>query len=287
MSQNTNEKLINEIREKVRNIRNYKPKVGIFGVTGVGKSSLCNALFGKDIAQISDVAACTRKPQEIFIGDEESGINIVDVPGVGETPDRDEEYFQLYKSLTAELDLVIWAIKSDDRAYSIALKAYNEILRPVKEICPTVFVITQVDKIEPLFDWDKDTNQPGENKAANINKKVMEVSAAFDISVKNIGFVSASQKYNLVEFMDKVVEALPNEKKFAFTREANEEYVSQDATLKAELGILAYIKDFCGEAYEAVKDTVIDLVASTATKVAKSVIKNGIQYGAKLLKFLF
>ncbi|MFH4804574.1 GTPase [Vibrio diabolicus] len=287
MTPNTNEKLIKEIREKVINIRNYRPKVGVFGVTGVGKSSLCNALFGKDIAPISDVAACTREPQEVLIGDSDSGITIVDVPGVGETPERDAEYFELYKSLITELDLVIWAIKSDDRAYSIALKAYNEILRPVNETCPTVFVITQVDKIEPLFDWDMEANQPGEQKNANINKKIIEVSAAFDISVQNISVVSANQKYNLVELMDKVVEVLPNEKKFAFTREANEEYVSTEATLEAERGILDYIKDFCGEAYEAVKDNVIDVVVETATKAAKSVIKNGIKYGAKLLKALF
>ncbi|WP_104403448.1 GTPase family protein [Vibrio penaeicida] len=287
MTQAQNEKLINEIKEKVKGIRNYRPKVGIFGVTGVGKSSLCNALFGKDIAPISDVAACTREPKEVLIGDEKTGITIVDVPGVGETPERDEEYFALYKSLVSELDLVIWAIKSDDRAYSVALKAYNEILLPAQEKCPTIFVVTQVDKIEPLFDWDMSTNQPGSQKAANIDKKIIEVSTAFDVSAQNIAVVSANQKYNLIELMDKVVEVLPNEKKFAFTREANEEYVSQDAALEAERGILDYIKDFCGDAYDAVKDNVIDVVVETATKAAKSVIKNGIKYGAKLLKALF
>lgn len=35
------------IEEKVKEIRSYTPKVGVFGVTGVGKSSLCNALLVK------------------------------------------------------------------------------------------------------------------------------------------------------------------------------------------------------------------------------------------------
>ena len=39
-------------------VRTYVPKIGVFGVTGVGKSSLCNALFGSDVAVISDVVAC-------------------------------------------------------------------------------------------------------------------------------------------------------------------------------------------------------------------------------------
>ena len=56
------EKILREIKAEISRIRNYSPKVAIFGDTGVGKSSLCNALFGKDIAEISDVEACTRSP---------------------------------------------------------------------------------------------------------------------------------------------------------------------------------------------------------------------------------
>ena len=40
-------------------------------------------IFGKEVAKISDVEACTRKPQEIFLSqtDGQGGINLVDVPG--------------------------------------------------------------------------------------------------------------------------------------------------------------------------------------------------------------
>ncbi|MDD9232520.1 50S ribosome-binding GTPase [Aeromonas hydrophila] len=62
------EQLMKDISDRIKKIRTYTPKVGVFGNSGVGKSSLCNALFGKDIAKISDVEACTRKPQEILIG---------------------------------------------------------------------------------------------------------------------------------------------------------------------------------------------------------------------------
>ena len=76
------------ITEKVKELRNYTPKIGVFGVTGVGKSSLCNALFGKDVAEVSDVSACTREPKKIFIGQDDVGIQLIDVPGLGETIDR-------------------------------------------------------------------------------------------------------------------------------------------------------------------------------------------------------
>ena len=104
-------KMLEEVKLEIQRLRNYTPKVGVFGDTGVGKSSLCNALFGKDIAEIHDVKACTREPKEIFIANKEAGgIVLVDVPGVGEDPERHQEYVELYKSLMPNLDLVLWAI---------------------------------------------------------------------------------------------------------------------------------------------------------------------------------
>ena len=94
------QEILERINAELNRVRNYTPKVGIFGDTGVGKSSLCNALFGKDIAKISNVEACTRHPQEILVGDKgKGGIVLVDVPGVGEDPARHKEYIELYKSL--------------------------------------------------------------------------------------------------------------------------------------------------------------------------------------------
>ncbi|PWO43924.1 ferrous iron transporter B, partial [Escherichia coli] len=64
---NSKEKIRQAIEKKIREIKGYTPRVGIFGSTGVGKSSLCNALFGRDVAPVSNVAACTREIQEIHI----------------------------------------------------------------------------------------------------------------------------------------------------------------------------------------------------------------------------
>ena len=157
------QRILREIKSELTKVRNYTPKVGVFGDTGVGKSSLCNALFGKDIAKISDVEACTRKPQEILLGNEsDGGIILVDVPGVGEDPARHQEYIDLYNSLTPNLDLVIWAIKSDDRKYMSAINVYKEVLESNLEKCPVVFAITQADKIEPYREWDTKNNKPSE-----------------------------------------------------------------------------------------------------------------------------
>ena len=266
------ERLKERIRQRVHELRTYVPKIGVFGVTGVGKSSLCNALFGSDVAAISDVAACTRSPQEILIGENGRGLCLVDVPGVGERIERDEEYFALYESLMPELDLVIWVIKADDRAYAVAERAYKEIIKPHAERCPTLFVVNQVDKINPVREWDDEKNCPGEKQLANIQVKVNEIIKAFDVSTERIQTVSAEAKYNLEAVMDAIVDILPKEKKYAVTREAKEEVVSEKAQTEAEKGIWDTVKEIAGDALEAVREFAIDVVEKGIKKVAKEVI---------------
>lgn len=270
LNQDELNKLKEAIRSKVNEMRNYTPKIGVFGVTGVGKSSLCNALFGSDMAEVSDVAACTRNPQELFISNNNGkGIKLIDVPGVGERIERDVEYFELYKNLMPELDLVIWVIKADDRAYTVAERAYKEILKPHAERCPVVFVINQVDRINPLREWDVEKNQPGEKQQNNILIKIDEISKAFDVSTKFISTVSASEKYNLLSLMDLIVEVLPKEKKYAVLREANEDVKNEEMQEKAEKGIWDTVKEMAGNALEAVKDFAVDVVVKSAGNIVR------------------
>jgi len=141
-----------KIEDRLNQIRDYVPKIGVFGKTGVGKSSLCNALFGEDICDISDVNACTRNPQEVILSiGGGAGLKLLDVPGVGETDERDGEYDELYQKLLPELDLIFWVFKGDDRANSSDEKFYNRLIkRYVNAGKPFLAVINQVDKIEPF-----------------------------------------------------------------------------------------------------------------------------------------
>jgi len=77
-------KQVKDLVIKAREIIIYKPRVGVLGKCGVGKSSLTNVLFGRDVAPVSDVEACTRKPEEYILSfGEPSGLILVDVPGSG------------------------------------------------------------------------------------------------------------------------------------------------------------------------------------------------------------
>ena len=203
------------ISKKVNAILSYEPVVGVFGKTGVGKSSLCNALFGKDICPIDDIMACTRSPKAILLGLGQKGIKLVDVPGVGENRLRDEEYAKLYSKLLPHLDLVLWIIKADDRAMTSDETFYKNIVKPhISEGKAFFFVLNQVDKVEPFREWDIQRQKPGAKQFLNIHKRIEHLSSFFEIASSKIIPVSANRKYNLIELVDEIVFSLPKEKKY-------------------------------------------------------------------------
>ena len=120
------------IISKIESLENYEAKIGVFGKTGAGKSTLCNALFGENKCTTCDFEACTRKPQELTLFLSHPGtkkIKIVDVPGVGENKQRDVEYSKLYTTLMSEIDLILWVLKGDERAYATDLTFYNDVVK--------------------------------------------------------------------------------------------------------------------------------------------------------------
>ena len=235
----------NRITTRIDQIVNYEPRVGVLGKTGVGKSSLCNAVFGCDVCTISDVEACTREPQEVLLPIGKNGMRLIDVPGVGESKERDQEYAALYKEILPELDIVLWVLKGDDRAFTSDEEFYNEIVKPhINEDKPFFIVINQVDKIEPFREWNEQERSPGAKQAKNIEEKRRNVAGYFDLPLEHIVSVSANQKYGLINLVDLIVHALPDEKKVPLLREVKKENRSDEAKKEAEEGFVKSVIDF-------------------------------------------
>ena len=218
------------IEEKINSVLTYEPRIGIFSKSGVGKSSLCNALFGQDVCPISDITACTRNVQEVLLEMGGKGLKLIDVPGVGESSHRDKEYTKLYAKLLPELDCVLWLLKADERAYMPDEIFYREIVKPhISQGKPFFFVLNQVDKMEPSDEWNTSGNLPGSRQFHNINLKIEAISRYFNIAASKIIPVSAKYNYNLPKLVDEIVYALPREKKITFLRGTAAKYRSIDS----------------------------------------------------------
>ena len=214
--------------QKINDVINYRPTIAILGKTGVGKSSLCNALFGQDIAEVSDVEACTRQPQEVLLGLGNKSLCLVDLPGVGESRSRDDEYAALYYGVLPKTDVILWLLKADDRAYSVDEEFYKTIVAPhVADNKPFFFVLAQADKIEPFREWNEKESIPGPNQQANLEKRRQYVAKCFDIPLSKVLTLSASENYRLTNLVEEIVFALPDEKKVGLVREVKPEMVSQ------------------------------------------------------------
>ncbi|WP_407821794.1 GTPase family protein [Citrobacter portucalensis] len=193
------------ILHQVSQLTNYVPMIGIMGKTGVGKSSLCNALFADNVSPVSDVTACTRDPLCFRLQVGEHAMTIVDLPGVGESERRDVEYAELYSQQLPRLDLVLWLIKADDRALAVDEHFYRQVIGEAYRH-KVLFVISQSDKVEPTCGGEKLSTE----QKQNISRKICLLHELFQ-PVNPICVVSVRLQWGLRVMAERMIRCLPRE----------------------------------------------------------------------------
>lgn len=198
----------NLILDHFHKLTRYEPVIGIMGKTGAGKSSLCNALFAGTVTPVSDVTACTREALRFRLYSGEHSLVLVDLPGVGESEMRDEEYEALYSNILPELDLIIWVIKADDRALAVDEHFYRHVVGDALQ-SKVLFVINQADKIEPCHEWNSANNQPSPQQTDNLALKVQDIARLLK-PINPICAISVKTNWNIAEMVEFMVESLPD-----------------------------------------------------------------------------
>lgn len=193
------------ILQQINQITHYEPVIGIMGKTGTGKSSLCNTLFAGDISPVSDVAACTRKPLQFRLQLGKRCMTIVDLPGVGESGVRDNEYAALYRQQLPRLDLVLWLIKADDRALAVDEHFYRQVIGEAYRH-KVLFVISQSDKVEPTSGGEKLSTE----QKQNVSRKICLLHELFQ-PVNPVCAVSVRLQWGLRVMAERMILCLPRE----------------------------------------------------------------------------
>lgn len=230
------------IIQQINMITNYEPAIGIMGKTGAGKSSLCNALFAGEVSPVSDVVACTREPMRFRLQVGERFMTLVDLPGVGESGTRDNEYTALYRDQLPRLDLVLWLIKADDRALVTDEHFYQQVIGEAYRH-KVLFVISQSDKAEPGSGGDKLSTE----QKQNISRKICLLHELFQ-PVHPVCAISVRLQWGVRVMAEQMIKCLP--------REASSPVVAQLQCPFRTEQVKELARDDFGETVGVVLDTV-------------------------------
>ena len=247
------------ILQQINQLTHYEPTIGIMGKTGAGKSSLCNALFAGDVSPVSDVATCTREPLRFRLQLGKRYMTIVDLPGVGESSVRDNEYAALYCQQLPRLDLVLWLIKADDRALAVDEHFYHQVIGGAYRQ-KVLFVISQSDKVDPTCGGEKLSTE----QKQNISRKICLLHELFQ-PVNPVCAVSVRLQWGLRVMAERMIRCLP--------REASSPVAVQlSAPLRTDV-VNKKARDDFGETVGSVLDTVssMPLIPAPVRTVIQSV----------------
>ncbi|ENZ7893917.1 TPA: GTPase family protein [Klebsiella pneumoniae] len=242
LPQQTTERILSRLQHAI----NYEPVIGIMGKSGAGKSSLCNALFQQPVCLISDLLGCTREPQRIVLTVGERSMILVDLPGVGETPEYDAEYSALYQKLLTELDLIIWVLRADDRARAVDIVTHRSLLAYGADASRFLFVISQADRIPPL---PEPAGQAVPSTEQCLSLAVISSQIAGQLpSSFPVMAVSAHTGYNLHALVELMIHALPVQASSAFYCQLKPE----NHTEESDVAVRQRFGEIAGSAFDTV-----------------------------------
>jgi len=200
------------------------PTIAVIGLSGVGKSSTINAMFGTQLL----TSATTRGTSEFESIRAKLGINrgqakggvgflrVYDAPGLGEDQILDPKYLRMYEQHLPKCDVALWLVAARNRALALD-QMYLDRLGPLLA-GKIVFGISQVDLVDPIL-WDRARNMPSEEQAKNIaliaKDRADKLGNALGAKVECLPF-SAPNYFRLMELYEHIITGVSPDRRWMF-----------------------------------------------------------------------
>ncbi|CAM3187420.1 GTPase [Filibacter tadaridae] len=180
------------------------PRFVLVGRTGVGKSSLINAMSGRYLAEVSDVEIGTEEARRFtYESDGQVYFEVIDTRDIGEseafTKDADAEAELAAVVKAFRPDAILFLQKATERAHSdIDVESAKKMMLSAGYGLPMVGIITHVDELNPSRIKDPADYPPGklalmEDKKGQLRRIFKEQKVPVDAIIPVSSYIEWSQ----------------------------------------------------------------------------------------------
>jgi uncharacterized protein len=258
-----------EARDKVRQIRELlleqrPPRVALVGRRGSGKSSLINALFGVQVAEVGHEKAQTGAPKWFSYESELGRADFLDTRGFQEahTPEEKDAAAGALESILDQLeqrcpDAVLFLVKASEAGAAMEddlkqlTKLWKRLRKTHKASVPIIALVTHCDLVEPKWvqlhapadTQDADEREEKVGRIKRIERQVANLlrdydSALADNLVATLGVSAyqswrpdgtprADERWRIGELVELLYEKLPGEARLELVRLAHAQHLKR------------------------------------------------------------